>query len=209
MQIEIGGLDFNTTYQYMIMVNGVDAGSGGEFTTKDLWQWRKPVPDFSFLTGSCAYYNEPAFDRKFTNMISLDQPARPYGGDSSIFEAMARTPAAFMLWLGDNWYTRDVDYNSKWGLWYRASRDRSQPALQHFLKVMPHYAIWDDHDYGPDNANKSYALKEESRKIFSTYWCNPSYGENGQGIYSKITYGDADFFYWMTGISEARTIWRR
>jgi alkaline phosphatase D len=180
-----GGLNFNTTYQYTIWVNGKPANVAGEFTTKDLWQHRKEdVPDFSFLTGSCAYFNEPVFDR----------PGKPYGRDSSIFETMAKDKSAFMLWLGDAWYTREVDYYSKWGLWYRASHDRSQPVLRNFLKAMPQFAIWDDHDYGPNDIGSNYILKDESRKVFSSYFCNPSYGENGQGIYSMITFGDADIF---------------
>jgi alkaline phosphatase D len=184
VRFTVGGLDFNTTYQYTILVNGKPSGKSGEFTTKDLWQWRKPVPEFSFLTGSCSYFNEPAFDR----------PGTPYGKDSSIFETMAKEKAAFMLWLGDAWYTRDVDYYSEWGLWYRASHDRAVPVLQNFLKVMPQFATWDDHDYGPNDIGTNYILKEASRKVFNSYFCNPSAGENGQGIYTMTTWGDADIF---------------
>jgi alkaline phosphatase D len=155
-----------------------------KFTTKDLWQWRKPAPDFTFLTGSCAYFNEPEFDR----------PGKPYGGDSSIFETMGKTPAAFMLWLGDNWYTREADYSSEWGLWYRASRDRSLPVLQPLLSSMSHYAIWDDHDYGPNDIDGSYVLKNESRNVFRSYWDNPSCGQDGKGIYTKVSYSDVDIF---------------
>ena len=180
----IGGLDFNTTYQYKILMNGNPSNAVGEFTTKDLWQYRKDPPVFSFLTGSCAYFNEPIYDR----------PGKPYGRDSSIFEIMAKERSAFMVWLGDAWYTREVDYYSKWGLWYRASKDRSSPGLKNFLKAMPQFAIWDDHDYGPNDIGSSYILKDESRKVFSSYFCNPSYGENGQGIYSMITWGDVDVF---------------
>ncbi len=184
IQFTIGGLDFNTTYQYRIWLNGKATTSGGEFTTKDLWQWRKPVPDFSFLTGSCSYVNEPVFDR----------PGTPYGKDSSIFGPMAREKASFMLWLGDAWYTREVDYYSEWGLWYRASHDRAVPVMQNFLKTMPQLAIWDDHDYGPNDIGKNYVLKETSREIWKKYWCNPSYGENGQGTYTMTSWGDADIF---------------
>ena len=180
----VGGLDFNTTYQYKLVINGKSTAYGGEFTTKDLWQWRKPVPDFSFLTGSCSYFNEPVFDR----------PGTPYGKDSSIFDAMAKEKAAFMLWLGDAWYTRDVDYYSEWGLWYRASRDRSLPVLQPFLKAMPQFGIWDDHDYGPNDIGKNYILKDATRKVFNSYFCNPSAGENGQGIYTMTSWGDVDVF---------------
>jgi alkaline phosphatase D len=180
----IGGLDVNTTYQYKVWVNGKLTDKGGEFTTKDLWQYRKDPPAFSFLTGSCAYFNEPVYDR----------PGKPYGRDTSIFETMAKEKSAYMLWLGDAWYTREVDYFSKWGLWNRASRDRSIPVLQNFLKAMPHFAIWDDHDFGPNDIGASYILKDESRKVFSSYFCNPSYGQNGQGIYSIVNWGDVDVF---------------
>ncbi|HEX5653921.1 MAG TPA: alkaline phosphatase D family protein [Chitinophagaceae bacterium] len=184
VQFTIGGLDINTTYEYRILLNGKTSGKSGQFVTKDLWQWRKPAPDFSFLTGSCSFVNEPEFDRA----------GKPYGGDSSIFETMAKENAAFMLWLGDTWYTREVDYFSEWGLWYRASHDRAAPVLQPFLKAMPHIAIWDDHDYGPNDIGKQYILKETSRKVFNSYFCNPSSGENGQGIYTMTSWGDADFF---------------
>lgn len=180
----VGGLDFNTTYQYKIWINGKATTASGEFTTKDLWQWRKPVPDFSFLTGSCSYFNEPVYDR----------PGTPYGKDSSIFDMMAKEKAAFMLWLGDAWYTREVDYYSEWGLWYRASHDRAVPALKNFWKSMPQFAIWDDHDYGPNDIGKNYILKDKSKKVFDAYFCNPSSGENGQGTYTMTTWGDADIF---------------
>jgi len=184
IQIEIGGLDMNSSYEYEFILNHAKSRARGTFQTKDLWQWRKTAPDFSFLTGSCAYFNEAIYDR----------PGKPYGGDSVIFESMATDSAAFMLWLGDNWYTREVDYGSEWGLWYRASRDRAQPVTRNLLKAMPQYAIWDDHDFGPDNSGFSYGLKDVSREIFMHYWCNPFYGEGQKGIYSQISYSDVDLF---------------
>jgi len=194
LQITVGGLEPNTTYEYQFIIDGKASTAKGQLTTKTLWAYRKPVPDFSFLTGSCAYFNEPAYDRQFTDLVNLNRPAVPYGKDSSIFETMAKESSAFMLWLGDAWYTRDVDYNSEWGLWYRASHDRSHKVLQNFLKAMPQYAIWDDHDYGPNDIGKNYILKEASRKVFMNYFCNTSYGENGQGIYSMITWADVEVF---------------
>jgi alkaline phosphatase D len=66
--------------------------------------------------------------------------------------------------------------------------------LQPFLRAMPQFGIWDDHDYGPNDIGKNYILKETSREIWKKYWCNPSYGENGQGTYTMTTWGDADIF---------------
>ncbi len=186
IKIELNGLEFGTTYYYDVLIDGKKESFPFEtkFTTKDLWQWRKPAPDFSFLTGSCAYFNEPKFDR----------PGKSYGGDSSIFETMANTKSDFHIWLGDNWYTREVDYSSAWGLNYRASHDRATPILQKFMASMPHYAIWDDHDYGPNDAGAHYLLKEKTREVFNNYWLNPTAGEDNKGIYSQFSYGDVDFF---------------
>ena len=186
VKVDLNGLEPNTTYQYSLIIDGKPANTSypTKFATKDLWQYRKPAPDFSFLAGSCAYFNEPIYDR----------PGKPYGGDSSIFETMAKTGANFHIWMGDNWYTREVDFSAVWGLNYRASRDRGHKVLQQFMASMPQYAIWDDHDYGPNDAGKSFIFKEESRNIFKNYTLNPTYGEEGKGIYTKVSFSDVDFF---------------
>lgn len=188
----IADLEPATTYQYEVVVFDARKGLSGKevpvatgsFTTQTLFQWRTNAPDFTFLTGSCSYFNQPKYDR----------PGKPYGQDSSIFESMAKEKADFMLWLGDNWYTRDVDYSSEWGMWYRAMHDRSQPVLQAFWRSMPHLAIWDDHDFGPNDFGKPFQFKNTSRDVFKTMWMNPTTGENNEGIYTKYTYSDVDFF---------------
>lgn len=174
-----------TTYSYEITASQgrKTEKQSGDITTQQLWHWRRPAPDFSFLAGSCSFINQPVYDRP-----------KPYGGDSSIFLTMAHTPADFMLWLGDNWYTREADYFSAWGLRYRAHHDRSIPVLQPLLKAMPHYAIWDDHDYGPNDFSASYNLKKESRSVFRDYWANPTCGMNGEGVYTQFMYNDVAFF---------------
>ncbi len=186
LKIPLNGLDFSTTYSYKIFIDDKEVVTNfpTNFPTQDLWQYRKPAPDFSFLAGSCSYLNDPIFDR----------PGKPYGGDSSIFETMANTAAAFHVWMGDNWYTREVDFESAWGLNYRASYDRSFKVLQKFMAAMPQYSIWDDHDYGPNDEGKSYIFKKESRDVFKNYSLNPSYGEEEKGIYTKVNYSDVDLF---------------
>lgn len=183
---ELHALEPGTAYRYKIKAE-LDKHSElitGKFRTQEQWVGRKPAPDFSFLAGSCSYFNEPRYER----------PGNTYGGDSSIFLTMMRTPADFMLWLGDNWYTRDVDYYSRWGLWNRAHYDRTQPVLQPLLMAMPNYAIWDDHDFGANNFGSSYVYKNESRRVFKNYWANPSYGLDGKGIFTQFAYSDVAFF---------------
>jgi alkaline phosphatase D len=181
---EMNDLKPGTSYNYQITTNDNKPLAKGSLKTQQLWQWRSAPPDFSFLAGSCAYFNEPPYDR----------PGRPYGGDSTIFTTMAKEKADFMLWLGDNWYTREVDYFSGWGLYKRAATDRKIPILQDFWKSIPHYAIWDDHDFGWNDGDASYPFKNDSRNAFKSYWANPSYGTKDDAIYSKFTWNDVDVF---------------
>lgn len=179
-------LRMGSLYRYEILLNGKKQNFPYPllFKTRTLWEWRSDPPEFSFITGSCLYVNDSMYDR----------PGKPYGQGTDILKTMARSQADFMLWLGDNTYTREADYSSESGFWYRYGHTRQEPALQNLLAAMPHFATWDDHDFGPNNAGKSYLMKDISRQVFCSFWANKTYGEKGQGIYSQFSWGDADFF---------------
>ena len=175
------------TYDYRIVIDGKEQAlaAPATFSTQDLWEWRKPPPDFEFLVGSCAYINDPEYDR----------PGEGYGKTTRTFELMAETGAEFMIWTGDNWYWREPDYSSISGLWYRPSHDRATPEMQKLLGSMHHYATWDDHDFGPNDSNWSFEYKDIALEIFKAYWGNHSYGEAANpGVYNKFYWGDAAFF---------------
>ena len=182
-------LNFNSQYEYRILIDGKELSNNFpyEFTTKKVWaRWSKVEPgDFSFLLGSCTYFNEPAYDR----------PGNPYGQNPAILNTMAETKGDFMVWLGDNVYLREADWTSRSGIYRRNSYNRAQKELQKMLYVRPNYAIWDDHDFGPNDSNGSYDLKDETLNSFKEYWGNKTYGEsNNPGIYGKFSYLDAEFF---------------
>ncbi len=155
------------------------------FQTQTLWQWRTDPPDFRFATGSCAYVNEPEYDR----------PGKPYGGGYEIFTTIAKQKPDFMLWLGDNTYTREVDWNSWTGIMHRYTHTRSLPEMQPLLGSTHHYAIWDDHDFGPDNSDHSFWNKDLTLKAFKLFWSNPNYvfGDKG-GITGTFQWNDVQFF---------------
>ncbi len=174
-------------YTYTVNVDGKDLNIPQKttFKTQTHWQYRTNPPEFSFLAGSCVYVNDSITDR----------PGKPYGGDYQIFSSMAKHDADFMLWLGDNTYYREVDWNTRTGMLYRNSHTRKLPELQPLLSKMAHYAIWDDHDFGPNNSDRSFWNKELSRDVFALFWANPSYGIHGQGgITTQFTWNDVDFF---------------
>ncbi len=174
-------------YNYEIFINDIKVFRDYEmeFQTQKLWKWRTDPPDFKFVIGSCSYVNEPKFDR----------PGEPYGSNFEIFNSINKKNPDFMLWLGDNTYLRESDWNSRTGFIKRYSHTRALRELQPLLASTHHYATWDDHDYGPNNSDGSFWLKETASEIFKLFWTNPNYDVTGKGgITGLFQWSDVDFF---------------
>lgn len=174
------------TYQYKVYINDKELTFDypAKFQTQPLWKYRGDPPTFTLVTGSCAYINEEAYDR----------PGKPYGSDSHIFTQLYKQQADLMIWLGDNFYYRDPDWNSWTGIAHRNTHTRSIPELQPLLANTHHYAIWDDHDYGPNNSDKGFWNKNQTMKAFELFWPNPSFGIGDmKGAISFFQWGDVDF----------------
>ena len=174
-------------YKYEVYINNykIERNYAMEFQTQELWKWRTDPPDVKFVIGSCSYINEPKFDR----------PGKPYGSNFEIFNSINKKNPDFMLWLGDNTYLREPDWNSRTGFIKRYSHTRAFPELQPLLASTHHYATWDDHDYGPNNSDGSFWLKETASEIFKLFWGNPNYDVTGKGgITGFFQWSDLDFF---------------
>jgi alkaline phosphatase D len=143
------------------------------------------APDITIAIGSCFFLGDP--DPRF---------ARPgYGGGFAIFDAIADKKPDVMLWLGDNVYLQRPDFLDPVSMAARHRTQRAFPPLARLLTATSHLAIWDDHDFGWNNANASYPLKAESLRLFKLYWANPSYGlPEAAGIFGYAPYGDVDLF---------------
>ncbi len=181
------GLPFGTRFEYELYLNGerVARDYPLEFQTQPHWRWRTDPPEFSFAVGSCAYFNDPIVDR----------PGRPYGGEYEIFLAIHAKRPDFMLWLGDNIYYVEPDWLTESGMRNRWRKSRQQPELQPLLASTHHYAIWDDHDYGPNDSDASYRLKDVSLKVFSDYFPQIRYGTpETPGCFYRFEWGDVEFF---------------
>lgn len=183
----IAGLDPGTRYEYELYLDGkrVPPPAGATFQTQKLWQWRTDPPTFRFAVGSCAFINDAQFDR----------PGTPYGANFEIFETIASQKPDFMLWLGDNVYYREADWSAESSMRYRYAHDRALPQLQRLLGTMHHYATWDDHDFGSNDSDRTFPMKEASLRIFKDYWANRSYGQDQiPGVFGRFVWGDAEFF---------------
>jgi alkaline phosphatase D len=129
--------------------------------------------DFTVMFGSC-----PRF------YVDRIQP---------IWEKIAERKPNLFLWIGDNIYgdTPDADILAEE---YR--RQRSLPSMAAFLQTVPQLAVWDDHDYGLNDHDRTHPWKEDSLRIFQRYWPNPAFGlPTAPGVFFRYTYGAVDFFF--------------
>ncbi|MBI2620366.1 MAG: alkaline phosphatase D family protein [Ignavibacteriales bacterium] len=183
----IAGLPPGRSFDYELLIDGktIKRPYPLRFQTLPLWQWRTDPPDFSAAFGSCLYINETEWDR----------PGTPYGSDYEILTVLASKMPDLMLWLGDNTYYREIDWNTAAGLRHRWTHTRSTPELQAILGSAHNYAIWDDHDYGPNDADRSYRLKGEALETHKLFWANQTYGTPEiPGVFGKFEWGDVEFF---------------
>jgi alkaline phosphatase D len=176
-----------TKYTYEIFINDekINISFPLTFKTQSQRDNEGNYKDFRLMTGSCAFISEEYFDR----------PGEPYGQHYEIFESMSNMNADLMVWLGDNVYFREADWYSKSGMISRYENSRSIPEYKQLFAGCNHYAIWDDHDYGPNDSDRGYRDKNNALEIFKMFWANPAYGnEKANGVFFKFSYHDVDFF---------------
>ncbi|MBC8369414.1 MAG: alkaline phosphatase D family protein [Planctomycetes bacterium] len=170
--VRIDGLHPDTEYEYRLVA------SDGVVAAKTNQKFKTTGADkFKIAFGSCA---------------------GDWGPDpsQSIFKTIAAQHPQWFLWMGDNIYYNRVrqEWNDIKMMRERWSLQRSLPHLQDLLSSTAHAAIWDDHDYGPNDSDKTYVLREQSFELFKSYWPNPYFGSSHDGIYHALHLNGVDVF---------------
>ena len=150
-------------------------------------RWTRPADaqDIAIAIGSCFFLAD-------ANPVWGSQN---YGGGYEILDAIAAKKPDVMVWMGDNLYFQPQDELDPASMASRYRRQRTLPSLKTLLTSASHVAIWDDHDYGPNDADLSYTMKGEALTLFRRYWANPSYGlPETPGIFGRARFGDVDIF---------------
>jgi alkaline phosphatase D len=177
------GLRPGATATYRVQA-GADAATG-TVRAQPHWSKATDAPEFTIAIGSCFF------------LADADPlwPGGDYGGGFGIFDAIAAKKPDLMLWLGDNLYFQPPDIFDPASMAARYRRQRGFAPLQSLLTAAPQLAIWDDHDYGPNDSDASYTMKGESLALFRRYWANPSWGlPEVPGTFGVARHGDVLLF---------------
>jgi alkaline phosphatase D len=113
----------------------------------------------------------------------------PRGGFA--LATVARAKPDLQIWLGDNIYADTEDMTV-----LRDTYDLlgANPRFKALAGIPATMAVWDDHDYGWDNANRTWPYRDASKDEFLRFWHaapdDPRWTQ--PGVYSARTFGSGD-----------------
>lgn len=172
--IDVSGLKPDTSYQYVVLVNGAQVGPTAEFKTHP--ESGNPA-EFSVAFGGGAGFT-PQYEHMWKTIDG-------YKADA-------------LLLLGDNVYIDDPTHPLTQRYCYY--RRHSQPDWRNLVASIPVYTIYDDHDFGLNDCNPGPHMETPpwKRKVWEIYrenWNNPSYagGDTQPGCWFDYYMGDVHF----------------
>ena len=113
---------------------------------------------------SSTSYQQQIYKVGFGSCLHQNKP-------QEIWNAIEKENIQSFFFLGDNVYgddeTEDLEKLKK-------AYEIQKTKLPNWLNNIEIMSIWDDHDFGENDAGKDYKLKEKSKEIFFNFW--NSYG---------------------------------
>lgn len=170
--VVVGGLAPATTYHYAVLLDGAPVLA-------------RPYPTFT---------TAPEAGTRGKQRVAFSSCVGRSGFMTAAIwaEMAARTKFDALLMLGDNHYADTTEPEPQRRAYYDY---RSVLGYADITRRVPTYAIWDDHDYGPNDSDGTAKGKEISLVTFQQMWANPAYGQpDDPGVYYKFSRGDVDFF---------------
>ena len=128
----------------------------------------------------------PALDRALTR-IAFGSCANQ-SKDQPIWDAILDQKPDLFVFLGDNIYadTRDPKVMAA-----KYATLAAKPGFKRLRDTTPVIAIWDDHDFGENDAGGDYPMKVESRRQFCDFWgeAADSARRTRDGVYAAYVFG--------------------
>ncbi|NIM94630.1 MAG: hypothetical protein GTO18_13095 [Anaerolineales bacterium] len=182
VHIVLDGLQPNTTYYYNVIVGGAAQNHAitPRFTTA-------PPPD-SLTNFSFSVFSD------LSSRPRIDAPAyQSAQGDSPVF----------VLQIGDFDHrdpgspNRPVISIDNWRRMHRSvlqDNASGQDFSTFITPFFPIYHIWDDHDYGANNSDRTAPWKALATQAFKEYYPLPPLPNPDGGLWYQFRYAQAEFF---------------
>jgi alkaline phosphatase D len=187
------------------IVNRFDLPLAGVSTIEMVATGLVPRRDFSLTVIDDA---GASLDRRIFQSLETDRPTARFAVAScmderfgqqaiTMWEAMAREAPDFVVLLGNTCYAdrRNPERNEA-GYARRYAETRLALSWFRFERLVPTFAVWDDHDFGADNADRSFRHASFTRQLFDSFWgtaANAAW-HRGFGVGSRIEAFDQRFY---------------
>jgi alkaline phosphatase D len=176
--VRLAGLAPETTYYYRILVNGVP-------------QQIPPYPSFRTFPPAGSV-------RDFTFAVVSDTDHIQDDNGAPVYEEVDGENPAFVIQIGDFDHSIPLTLQDMRSV-HRSVRDPAYPAgadfVAHIANRFPFFHTWDDHDYGTNDSDKTFAGRADALQAFKEYYPLPDDAPNpSAGIWHKFSYAQADFF---------------
>jgi len=147
----------------------------------DIYTPRNYLADTYFLLGHSLNLSDPNDD-----------------GDG-ILDVMSDVESDFMVWMGNNVSFNKSESNSFKKMLEKYKSTRKRERVNHFMKLMPHIATWNDKDFGLNTSDTRFALKDSTLMAFNLFWPNApkktyNYTFREYGVYKRYDYEDIEIF---------------
>lgn len=108
-----------------------------------------------------------------------------------VWEGVLKVAPQLFVLLGDNIYGDTEDMNI---LAQKYAQLNTNKGFQKIRDSMDIAAVWDDHDYGMNDAGREYPKKAESKQLFLDFFNEPQNSErrNHAGIYTSYYFGEGN-----------------
>jgi hypothetical protein len=178
LQVRFEGLSPKKVYEFIVAAKDGEILDEREVSTLPV-----SMSKLKFAVVSCA--NDELYEKEGSELWTQLWDSQPQ----------------FILEIGDNVYA-DVRFGKvikdirEQDIWERYVETRSRLNIYKKHKLIPIFAIWDDHDYGSNDGDRTFVLKDQSLKVFKDFFFQedvPNFFQNGPSLSSLLRIGGQKF----------------
>lgn len=141
----------------------------------------KVLPALLLVTATACAHGGEVTRVAFGSCAHQDRP-------QPIWDAIGATAPERFLFIGDNVYADTTDPAVMKAAYAKLA---AEPHYRRFAAAVPVLPVWDDHDYGANDAGADFAMRAESEQIFLDFYGVPTDDPRRQreGVYHAEVFG--------------------